>query len=183
MIEWFARNSVAANLLMATIIIGGLLSIRTQLTLDVFPNADPDTISISVPLRGATPEDIELGVATRIEEAVQDLPGIARIVSRSVEGATNVSLEVDEDYDARVLLEDIKARVDAINTFPADAEKPNIGLAIWKFSVISVVISGDYKEEEILQYAERVRNELLRLADVTQAELGSVRNYEIAIER
>jgi multidrug efflux pump subunit AcrB len=182
MIEWFARNSVAANLLMATIIIGGILSIKTQLTLDVFPNSDPDTISISVPLRGATPEDVELGVATRIEEAVQDLPGISRIVSRSVEGATSVSLEVDEDYDARAILEDVKARVDAINTFPAEAEKPNIGLAIWKFSVIRVVISGDYKEEEILQYAEQVRSNLLRLEDVTQAELGYVRNYEIAIE-
>jgi multidrug efflux pump subunit AcrB len=76
MISWFARNSVAANLLMVTIIIGGVLALNDGIKLEIFPFSDPDTVTVSVPLRGATPEDVELGVAVRIEEAVQDLEGI-----------------------------------------------------------------------------------------------------------
>ncbi len=182
MIAWFARNSVAANLLMVTIILAGFLAMKTELTLDVFPDADPDTIRVSVSLRGATPEDIELGVATRIEEAVQDLEGIDKITSTSREGATTVVLEVDSDYETRDLLDDVKSRVDAINTFPADTEKPVISLAIRKRAVIDVVIAGEYSEEEILTYAEQVRDDLLRIDGITQAELDSVRNYEIAVE-
>lgn len=182
MIEWFARNSVAANLLMATIVIGGILSIKTQLKLEIFPQASPDFINISVALRGATPEDVELGVATRIEEAVQDLPGITRIESTSFEGATSVSLKVDPDYEVREVLDNVKGRVDAINTFPSDAEKPVISLSIWKMAVINVVVAGDLHEEEILRFAERVRDDILRLDGVTQAQLGGVRKYEIAIE-
>jgi multidrug efflux pump subunit AcrB len=182
MINWFARNSVAANLLMFTIILAGVLSIKTELKLEVFPSASPDTVRVSVPLRGATPEDIELGVATRIEQALQDLEGIDKITSTSVEGATSVLLEIDSDYDAREILDDIKSRVDSINTLPAEAEKPVVSLAVRKFSVIEVVIAGDYGEVEILQQAEKVRDDLLRTEGITQVEISSVRNYEIAVE-
>ncbi|MDH5501496.1 MAG: efflux RND transporter permease subunit, partial [Gammaproteobacteria bacterium] len=173
---------VAANLLMVSIILGGLIAMSKGVRLEVFPPVEPDTVSVTVPLRGATPEDVELGVAVRIEEAVQDLEGIDRITSQSVEGGTTVRIEIDADYDARALLDDIKSRIDAINTFPADTEKPVISLAVRRFDVISVVVAGDYSEEEIRLFAEQVRDELLRLEEITQAELDSVRRYEIAIE-
>jgi multidrug efflux pump subunit AcrB len=182
MISWFARNSVAANLLMVTIIIGGIMALRNGVRLEIFPFSDPDTVTVSVPLRGATPEDVELGVAVRIEEAVQDLEGIDRIRSVSQEGATRVWMEIDSDYDPRELLDDIKNRVDSINTFPAETEKPVISLQQRMFPVISVVIAGDYSEDEIRMYAERVRDDLRRVEGITQVSLGSVRAYEIAIE-
>ncbi|MDH3440874.1 MAG: efflux RND transporter permease subunit, partial [Gammaproteobacteria bacterium] len=182
MISWFARNSVAANLLMVSIIIGGLLALQNGVRLEIFPNADPDTVTVSVPLRGATPEDVELGVAVRIEEAVQDLEGIDRIRSVSQEGSTRVWIEIDSGYSPRDLLDDIKNRVDSINTFPAETEKPVIALRQRMFPVISVVIAGDYSESEIRTYAERVRDDLMRIDGITQVRLDSVRAYEIAIE-
>jgi multidrug efflux pump subunit AcrB len=182
MIAWFAKNSVAANLLMISIIIGGVMSLRDGLRLEIFPSSEPDTVSVSVPLRGATPEDVELGVAVRIEEAIQDLEGIDRVTSRSVEGNTRVSIEIDSSYDAREILDDIKSRVDAINTFPAETEKPIISLSVRSFPVISVVVAGDYSEDEIRILAEHARDDLLRIDGITQAQLSSVRNYEIAIE-
>jgi len=182
MISWFARNSVAANLLMFAIIIGGLVSLNDGVRLEVFPDFALDQVRVRVPLRGATPEDVELGVAVRIEEAIQDLEGIDRIVSRSVEGSTSVNIEIDSGYDPRELLDDIKGRIDSINTFPADTEKPVISLAQRTFDVIEVVVAGDYAEDEIRIFAEQIRDELLRREEITQAELRSVRRYEIAIE-
>ena len=182
MIEWFARNHVAANLLMVFILFLGLISLATRISLEIFPVIDPDTISVSVALRGATPEDVEQGAAIRIEEAVQDLEGIKQISSRSVEGGTTVSMEVDSGYDPRILLDDVKTRVGAINTFPVEAEKPLIQLAQWKREVMTVTVAGDYSEKELREYAEQVRDDLLGLENVTQVELDGVRNYEIAIE-
>lgn len=182
MIAWFARNSVAANLLMVTILLGGILAISNGVRLEIFPPSDPDTIEVRVPLRGATPEDVELGVAVRIEEAVKDLQGIDRLVSVSSEGSTYVRIEIDKSYDPRELLDDIKSRVDAINTFPAETEKPVINLRQRRFGVIDVVVAGDYSEVEIRTFAEQVRDELLRIEGITHADLDAVRNYEIAIE-
>ena len=182
MIAWFARNSVAANLLMISILFAGIFSVSTQIPFEVFPSIESDRISVSVTLRGATPEDTEQGIAIRVEEAIQDLEGIEKITSRSSEGSASVSIEVENGYDARDMLNDIKSRVDAINTFPADAEKPVIALAQRKREVIAVALSSIYGEKELHEYAEQVRDEILKLPGVTQIELSGVRDYEIGIE-
>ncbi|TMN77834.1 MULTISPECIES: efflux RND transporter permease subunit [unclassified Pseudoalteromonas] len=182
MIAWFTKNHVAANLLLVTLLLSGLFSLSSKIPLEVFPSFETDMISVGVSLRGATPEDVEQGVTIRIEEAVQDLEGIKQIFSRSSEGAGSVTIEVESGYDPRELLADIKSRVDAINTFPGDAEKPIVALAERKREVIAVTVSSDYGEKETREYAEKVRDQILRLPNVTQVELSGVRDYELAIE-
>ena len=182
MIAWFTRNHVAANLLLVTIVLMGVFSLKTKIPLEIFPSFESDIIQVSITLRGATPEDVEKGVTIRVEEAVQDLEGIDRITSTSSEGSANIRIEVDSDYDAREMLADIKSRVDAINTFPADAEKPVTALNQRKRNVITVTVSGEYGEAEIREFAERVRDDLLRIPGITQLTLDGVRDYEIAIE-
>ncbi|GLX80273.1 acriflavin resistance protein [Thalassotalea insulae] len=182
MIAWFARNHVAANLLMITILLMGLLSLKSNIPLEVFPSFESDIVNVSVSLRGATPEDTEQGVAIRIEEAVQDLQGIKKISSTSVEGSASVNIEADEGYDVRELLSDVKSRVDAINTFPADAEKPIIAVRQHQREVIAVTVASTYGEKEIREFAEQVRDNLLTLPEITQVSLDAVRNYEITIE-
>lgn len=182
MIAWFTRNHVAANLLMITILMLGVFSLNVKMPLEVFPSFESDVIGVSVSLRGSTPEDVEQGVAIRIEEAVQDLEGIKKISSRSVEGSTRVTIEVESGYDARDMLADVKNRVDGINTLPRDAEKPITSLQQRKRDVIAVTVSAQYSESEIREFAEQIRADLLRLSDVTQVDLSGVRNLEIAIE-
>ena len=182
MISWFARNSVAANLLMIAIIGAGLFSLSNRIPLEVFPSFEVDVVSVRVTLDGATPEDIEKGITIRIEEAVQDLEGITKIISQSSEGGGSVTFELDSAYDRRDLLADIKSRVDAINTFPADAENPVVALADRVRDVITVAVTAPYGEKEVREYAEKVRDELLTIDGVTQVELDGIRDYEIAIE-
>jgi len=182
LIAWFARNDVAANLLMVTIMLVGAYALLNETAVEIFPSTDPETIRIQVPMRGVTPEDAELGLAVRIEEAIEGLEGVKKMTSISVEGSAIVFIEVDEGSEPRVVLDEVKTRVDAINTFPAEAEKPVISLAQRTHGVITAVVSGAYSEEEIRIYAERVRDDLLRMPGITQVSLDAVRRYEIAIE-
>ena len=182
MIAWFTRNDVAANLLMISLLLAGFSTLFLGIPLEVFPSLEMQRVNVNVTLRGSTPEDVEKGVTIRIEEAVQDLEGIEQVSSVSSEGRSRVSIDIEPGYDARELLADIKSRVDAINTFPADAEKPVIGLMVRKREVMSVTVSSNYSEQETREMAESIRDELLRIPGVTQLELDGVRNYEIAIE-
>ena len=182
MISWFARNDVAANLLMLSLLLVGLLSLNFKIPLEVFPSVEPRTISVSMALRGATPQDTEQGIAILIEEAIADLEGIKQIISHSNEGSANVIIEVENSYDPRILLNDIKSRVDAINNFPVAAERAVVSLAKFQHEVISVAVAGNVSELEIRQWAERVRDDILRLDGITQVELDSVRPYEVRIE-
>ena len=167
---------------MITILLTGIFSIKSSIPLEVFPSFESEIVNVSVTLQGSTPEDAEQGVAIRIEEAVQDLEGIEKIISTSVEGGASVRIEADSSIDVRDLLADIKSRVDAINTFPVDAEKPVTAIAQRIRNVISVTIASDYGEKEIREFAEQVRDDLLKLPQVTQVALDAVRDYEISID-
>jgi len=182
MIAWFARNHVAANLLMISILLAGVFMLTKKVPLEVFPAVEFDQVDVTVSLRGASPQDMEQGVAVVIEQNLQDLEGVEQIVSRSSEGSTRISVEVADGYDPKDLLTDIKSRVDAIGNLPADADRPVIALAERIREVISVTVSGNLSEREIRQAAEQVRDDLIRRPGVTQVELDGVRDYEIAIE-
>ncbi len=183
LIEWFARNGVAANLLMAAIVVAGVYTLMDrQIGVEVFPEFPSNFANISVPYRGATPEEVEESVIVRIEEAIADVEGIERILSSAREGSGRVTIEINRDYDFRDVLDDLKNRVDAISTFPDDAEKPNIALDQDFRTVISVVLSGDLSERDLRLLGERVRDQVAALSEVTDAELQGIRQYEISIQ-
>ena len=181
LIDWFARNGVVANLLMVLIVMAGLLTIP-DLKKEVFPEFSVNVVSVSVSYRGAAPEEVEEAVCIRVEEALQGLEGIERIRSSANEGMGTVRIEIEPGYDTRALLDDIKARVDAIDTFPEETEKPVIEEAAIRNQVINLSISGDADELTLKRLGEQVRDELLLLPELSQVELKNSRLYEISIE-
>lgn len=183
MISWFAKNGVAANLLMISILAGGIFCLIKLIPLEAFPSYEKNkVINIEVSFRGATPEDIEKGITIRIEEAIQGLNGIKDITSTSSEDTSSVTIEVASGHNPRDLLADIKGRVDAINTFPNTAEKPVITLEEERVDVILVTLSSIYSEKETREFAEMIRNDILQIQGISQALLIDVRNFEITIE-
>ncbi len=183
MIAWFARNGVAANLLMFAIVIFGIGTlIMGKIPVEVFPEFEINQISIQIPYRGATPEEVEESILTRIEEAINDVEGIEKIVGFASESGANISIEIVDGYDRRDVLDDVKNRVDAISTFPVEAEKPRISLAQGWRSVISVVLYGDLSERDLKELGKQVRDDISNLPDVSAADLQGTRPYEIAIE-
>ncbi len=179
--EWFARNPVAANLLMAFIVVGGLIGMN-RVRGEAFPDVALDTLAIEVPYPGAAPEEVETAVCVRIEEAVQGIEGIEEIVSIAYDGLCLVVVEVASHADARGVLDDVKTRVDAIETFPERAEEPIIAEGRTQIRVVDVAVSGRADELTLKRLAERVRDDLLGLPEITQVQFASVRPYEIAIE-
>jgi len=182
MIEWFARNPVAANLLMFGIVIAGLKSAVTNIPVQEFPNNEPNRITINTEFRGATAKSAEDGITVRIEESIADIKGIDEISSRSSEGRSSITVDLLDDYDRRAALDDIKVRVDALNTLPQAAERPIVSLVEYKRPVISVAVSGELSAKELRKVAETFREDLLNTTDATNIEIQGVADYQINIE-
>ena len=181
MIDWFARNPVAANLLMAFIIVSGLIGMF-NVRGETFPEIELDMVSIQVPYLGAAPEEVEEGVNIRIEESIQGIDGIEQIISTASEGSGTVMVEVALGADVRRVLDDIKTNVDAIETFPEQTEKPIITEVLARFRVVDIAVSGDTDEFTLKSIAERVRDDLAALPGISLVEFASARPYEISIE-
>jgi len=180
-INWFARNSVAANLLMVILLAGGFYTVLT-IKKEIQPRIDTNFITVGVPFLGATPLDVEEGVVIKIEEAIQDIEGIEEIVSTARRGFGEVRVEVHADYEVTELMDEVKNRVDAISTFPDNTEKPVISRTQFQQQVVIVSVFGDVNERTLNEFAKQIRNEIVALPGVTRAEFFGSRPYEISIE-
>ena len=97
-VAWFAENSVAANLLMVMILVGGFLTIP-NIKKEIFPEMSVDMISINVPYLGAGPEEVEEGVVVRVEEAIQGIEDIDDIRSTAAENSAVITIEIRHGAD------------------------------------------------------------------------------------
>jgi len=180
-LAWFARNSVAANLLMWALLVGGLFS-TVLINKEVFPSFELNLLNISVAYPGAAPQEIEEGINIKIEEAIQDINGIKKVTSVASEGVGSITVEVEDGYEVQTVLDEAKLRLDAISTFPVNIEKPNIYQIKPENNVIWVSVYGDMTLHDMKELAKSVRDDLTQLPAVTRAKVTGVRDYEIGIE-
>ena len=180
-IAWFANNHVAANLLMGLIILAGFVSLPTM-PMKPFPDIDVPLISITVPYLGAAPEEVEEGVCMRIEENLEGIEGVKHIRSNASEGICSVSVELFEDADESKALDEVKNRVDSIDTFPGETEKPITTLVEPSRNVLDITLTGPKDERTLKELAEQIRDDIVQLPGVTQAAVRNTRPYEISIE-
>lgn len=181
LIAWFASNPVAANLLLLMLVVAGVASaftIRKQTT----PDFELNSVTIRVPYLGAAPQEVEEGVVIKIEEAVQDIPGIDEIRSNSNEGLGSVTLTAGPDADVDELLREAKVRVDAISTFPALTERPVIYKNEVPIPVLFISLYGDLDDFARKTLAQQLRDALMTLPEVNNVENLGDRDYEISIE-
>ncbi|MBN2342691.1 MAG: efflux RND transporter permease subunit [Deltaproteobacteria bacterium] len=180
-IGWMAHNSVAANLLMVVIILGGIIGV-VKSKQEVFPEFSLDTIQVQVPYPGASPEETEQGIVLAIEEAVRGLDGVKRVTSTAAEGSGMVTVELLSGENPDAVLADVKNAVDRITSFPEEAERPLVKLLAPKARVISLVIAADRDLKELHEVAEMARNDLLGYPEITQVEIEGVPSLEVSIE-
>ncbi len=179
-IAWMAKNSVASNMLMVALLLGGLIFL-TRIKQEVFPEFALDMISITVPYPGASPSEVERAVTKAVEENVRGLDGVKTVTSTSREGLASILVELELNADRDRVLADVKGAVDRITSFPADVEEPNTSIIEFQNEVLSLMVYGDAPERSLRNIADRIRDELLQTSDVSRAELAAVRPPEISI--
>ncbi|HIO91980.1 MAG TPA: efflux RND transporter permease subunit [Leucothrix mucor] len=181
MIAWFARNHVAANLLMIATLAAGIYSIFFRIPLEVFPAFELDVITVTASYPGAAPNEVEEGVILHIEESLANLADIKHITSGAFEGRASVTVEIKKDYDLDKSLNEIKSRVDAITVFPEDVERPIVSTQTRTRENINLVVSGELSERELHEYTTLIRDEVSQLSGITQTSIAGLRPYEISI--
>ena len=180
-IAWMARNSVAANLLMLVLILGGIYMMLNQVKQEYLPSAEPETVTVSVALPGATPAEVEQSIILALEDALTAVQGIDKLTANASEGSASITLELG-DRDKQLVYNDIRQAVDRVTTFPEDAEEPSVRLNVRRRAVIDVLIYGDTTDQAMRMAGEQVRGALLRHPGITQVDIVDERDLELHIE-
>ncbi|HEY9032992.1 MAG TPA: efflux RND transporter permease subunit [Pseudomonadales bacterium] len=180
-IAWFIANPVAANLLMAFLLVGGYLSFD-HIPKELMPRKESKAITITMSYPNASPSEVQEGVVLKIEEAILDVDGIKHIQSVSSLGSGTVRITVYENYSTDEVLDDVRTAVNSVSTFPESAEKPRIQRGRSNQLALQVQLHGDISERQAKQLAHEIKRELLADERIKKVAIWGDRPYEIAIE-
>ncbi|WP_338411755.1 efflux RND transporter permease subunit, partial [Pseudoalteromonas nigrifaciens] len=179
-IAYFAKNSVAANLMMFFIIVMGIISYFT-IQRQMFPNVEINYINIEANYPGASPQEIEESILIKIEESLKDVTEIKKGVYRAFRNGGRASLEINTDVKLTDVLDKVKLRVDGIATFPGGMEPVTISQVEFRQDVIGMTLVADLPLSELKPIANQIESELLQLSNVSLV-VNDVPLDEIAIE-
>jgi multidrug efflux pump subunit AcrB len=180
-IDWFARNGVAANLLMLLLLLGGGAAAYTTVQ-EVFPEFSLDSVQIQVTYPGGSPEEVEQSIVRRIEDRIEGVEGIDRILGTATENAGVVTVELKRGTDLSRARTDIKSEVDRITAFPEEAEQPIVTEVTNRQQALQIALYGDASERTLKELAQRVKDDLTRNPQISFVRIGGVRDYEISVE-
>ncbi|MGK7311899.1 MAG: efflux RND transporter permease subunit [Candidatus Longimicrobiales bacterium M2_2A_002] len=176
-----ARNSIAANLLMVTLLGGGIWAMF-NVQKEVFPQYALDVVDVSVVYPGAAPSEVEQGILRPVEEAIRGVEGIKDITSTAQEGSGSISIELVTGADRMKAFQDIDQAVNRIRTFPDDIEEPEVQLESNQREVMVLGLYGDVDFWTLRQVAEGLRDRLLSTDGITQVSIGNVPDYVTHVE-
>ena len=180
-ITYVTKYPIWANVLILLVCLAGIMSMFT-IKKSFFPEIDPNVINVQVAYPGASPAEMEEGVVQKIEQAIKGIQGIDETTSVASENSARISIEVNPDYEAELVLTEVKNAVDRINSFPVSAEKPVVYNQKPRGDVIDMIIVGDANLMTLKGYAEGIRNDLLASDLISQVEISGYPDREISIE-
>ena len=181
-IAWFARNHVAANLLMGFIILGGLFSALVIIQKQMFPQLELNSISIVASYPGAAPQDVEEGIAIRVEEALEQVQGIDRIITTSSRNRFSTYIRVQDDFEVQTVLDEVKIQIDSISSFPDGMERPVVAANKFRQEVVYIALYGDVSHRELKDLGEDIHREIQDIPQINVSDFFSGLGYEISLE-
>lgn len=179
-VDYFIKNEIAGNILMILLFIVGMFGL-SQMKTTFFPEVESRIISIRAIYPGSSPEEVEEGIVSKIEENLKGLTGLERVTSVSSENSASVTVEVLKGYDTDVILQDVKNAVDQISSFPVDMEPVTIYKQENLGRVLSFAVYGDVPLKTLKKVGRNIEDELLAKDGLSKITLEGFPEEEIEI--
>lgn len=185
LIQFFIGRPLLVNLIMVVVFVVSLMTIPTM-RYEYNPKVDMGSVNITTVRAGSGPEDIELAITLPLEEELLKVEGLKKIYSRSMEGASVISLRLDIDApNKQKVLNDIQKAVDrALTRLPNDLiEKPVIEeLSTLITPVIEVHVTGQVPEALLRTVARQVSDGLREVDGIGSVHRQGYRRPEVKIQ-
>ncbi len=175
------ERPVPVNLIMVTLLVMGLFAGLT-LRREFFPEMTPDKAIIQLPYPGATPREVEQGMAIKVEDKLAELDDVRRITTTLSENGGGIIVEFREGSDADDALTDVERAIDTLMDLPEESERIQSRLLEPRIPVIRVVLFGDVDEGVLKRAIRDIRDDLRTLPSMGEILLEGVREYEIRVD-
>jgi len=183
-IEFLIRRPLLVNLVSIFLFVMGLYVAVDKMQIEAFPNVNLDIIQIDTAYPGASPKEVEQLIITPIEQELQALQGIDKMISMSFPGTGRISMEVDPDSPNREKLSnEISLAIDRAKLptdLPNDPWVTEVDGAV--FPVIRIAISAPIEDLALKRLGDEIQDDLLAIDGVASAFIQGGRKAEYRID-
>ncbi len=186
--SWAINNKTIIYVLMTIFLVSGITAYKTM-PRELFPEINSSNIFVTTIFPGNNAEEIEKLITDPLEQEIKGVIGLIEIESTSSEGISIINIEFDDDIPTEVARLRVKDLVDNVTvgddwpTFNNAKVDPNIfefDIAE-RFPVLNISLVGDYKVEELKEYAEYLDTRIERLPEVKTVEVRGIQDFEVEI--
>ena len=177
------RPIMISMFLIAFVVFGALAYFG--LTLNMMPDVEIPVVTVQTVYPGAGPNEMEIQVTKKIEDAVSTVSKIDFIRSFSMEGVSYVIIQFDLDKDVDIGNQEVKDKVNTIlNELPRDAELPVITkFDISAFPVLDIVLTGDMSVRDLYDLADKkIKDRFSQIQGVGRVDIKGGVEREIRVE-
>ncbi|MCK7579099.1 MAG: efflux RND transporter permease subunit [Chromatiales bacterium] len=173
-------------LLILLCLLGGLWGLETIGRLED-PAFSIKQALIFTPYPGATAEEVEQEVTERLESAVQQMPQLKRVTSKSMPGMSQIEVEMEDHYGPREMpqvWDELRRRInDAQESLPEGARPSTVNDDFGDvFGIFYAVTAPGFSAAEQRELARLLRRELLTVPGVSKVELSGLPEEAIYVE-
>ena len=186
--SWAINNKTIIYVLMTIFLVSGITAYKTM-PRELFPEINSSNIFVTTIFPGNNAEEIEKLITDPLEQEIKGVIGLIEIESTSSEGISIINIEFDDDIPTEVARLRVKDLVDNVTvgddwpTFNNAKVDPNIfefDIAE-RFPVLNISLVGNYKVEELKEYAEYLDTRIERLPQVKTVEVRGIQDFEVEI--
>ena len=172
-------------MVLVAIVVMGLVMYQ-DLSRDSMPPFTIRVASIVSEFPGASPERVEQLVTDKIEKVVQELPELKDVSSTSRTGLSVVSVTLKDEISPGKLQSvwnRLRRKLDNIQGLPQDVV-PNLnddGIGD-VYGIVVGLTSDGYDYSEMKNFADDIRDDLIRLPDAAKVEMGGDQEERVFVE-
>ena len=185
--EFSIRQVVLINIVFVLVIGAGLFAFLS-IPVEVFPDISFNSAVVNTVWPGASADEVERLVTTKLEEEVQEVSGMKELRSYSRAGLSSIDIEWDETLsqaEQESSLNELRAAIDRVQDLPTDAEEPWIfELSVHEVRpavMVAIADVGGVGEYTIREVTRDLEVRIERLPGVRKAVMRGDRDREMRV--
>jgi multidrug efflux pump subunit AcrB len=181
LIKYFVQYPITGDMLMIALLFSGFVGMA-NIKSTFFPETPTKVIAIQIIYPGASPQEVEEGIVSKIEDNLKGIAGLDQVKSVCSENSANITVEVLDEDETDEILQDVKNAVDRISSFPVGMEPPVIYKRDAINFAISFAVSGNHDLKTLKEYARIIETQLRQAPEISQIELSGFPDEEIEVQ-
>ena len=179
--KFFIKNSVLTHTIFFFLIVLATLS-YSRISKELFPPSTLDKIMITGFYSGASSDNLNKIAVTPIEDGIKNYAEVVNIESTILNGSFSIVADIKPGSDMNTLLSDFKSEVSNIRSnLPSDMTEPSVTIVKKAFPLITVTIAGDIDKFTLLDIADKLKQKLLVLKDLSKIQIDGDGDKELKI--